>query len=167
MNEIKILNNIIKENMMDKFYPKHKENGFTMFNYATWKCGIDGLIAATQIYAPEIVCYNNYVFIKDFLVAGSITSIEEKIARLEKQYHYDKRSIEMSVNTLSIGDFFVGERSVLYDDNEVINQFADCLVYFWKQRVQKVLPNRNIVVKAENDIMGEYGKSITLYEVII
>lgn len=42
----------------------------------------------------------------------------------------------MSVNTWSIGDFFVGDSSELMDNEKVIQQCGKAIVYFWKRRVK-------------------------------
>ena len=70
----------------------------------------------------------------------------------------------MSVNTWSIGDFFIGDTSKLMDDDEIIIQFGNALVYFWKSRVRELFPEKKITVRLGNDLMGEYGLCITLYE---
>ena len=86
------------------------------------------------------------------------------IRKLEKQYHNSKKDIEMSVNTWSIGDFFVGDTSDLMDNKRVLNEFGNVLVYFWRCRVKELFPNRNIIVELGDELMGEMGLCITLYE---
>lgn len=131
--------------------------------YAAYKCGIDGLLAAAYLFCPQIIQVKEYIFIKQFWNC----SIEESIKcidKLEKQYHNDKKAIEMSVNTWSIGDLFLGDSGELMDNEEILTQFGDALVYFWGNRVKDLFPDRKIVVELGNDLMGEFGPCITMYE---
>lgn len=166
MNDIREIKSIVNEKIMNIFYPDYKVNNFSLYDYATWKCGIDGLIAASCIYLPEIICYKEYIFIKQFMNIDANSNISDIVEKLEEQYDYDKKLIEMSVNTWSIGDFFVGKQGKFYDSYEVINQFAECLIFFWGKRFKDVLPDRNMVVESGENIMGEYGLCITCYEAI-
>lgn len=70
----------------------------------------------------------------------------------------------MSINTWSIGDFFIGDSSDLMDNEKVIQQFGDAIVYFWKNRVKELFPQKEIIVELRNDLMGEFGLCITMYE---
>ena len=51
----------------------------------------------------------------------------------------------MSINTWSIGDFFIGDSSDLMDNEKVIQQFGDVIVYFWKNRVKELFPKKEII----------------------
>lgn len=52
----------INERVMELFYPGYKENGFDLFQYANWKCGIDGLISAAYLFSPDIIQIKDYIF---------------------------------------------------------------------------------------------------------
>lgn len=70
----------------------------------------------------------------------------------------------MSVNTWSIGDFFVGDSSELMDNKEILTQFGKAIVYFWKNSAKDLFPDRKIIVRLGNNLMGEFGLCITMYE---
>lgn len=70
----------------------------------------------------------------------------------------------MHVNTCSIGDFFVGCNDQLMDDNTVLNMFGESLVFYWGKRVKELFPEKNVVVKLSENLMGEYGLCITMFE---
>lgn len=70
----------------------------------------------------------------------------------------------MMVNSWSIGDFFTGEYNELMDNERILKQFADMLVYFWQQRVNELFPDKKMVVMLGDDLMGEYGLCITMFE---
>ena len=165
MEEIKKFKTIVKEEkMMDFFDPKHKEHNLSLLYYATQKCAMDGLIAAAHFFTPEIVSCKGYIFIKEFLNCDSDEEIIKTVEDLEKQYNYDRKMIEMSVNSWGVGDFLLGHSEDIYDNEEVIYQFAECMAYFWKKRIDEVLPENKVVVEIGEKIMGEYGISITFYQ---
>lgn len=63
--------------------------------------------------------------------------------------------------------FFVGESSELMDNDKIIAQFANAIVYFWKSTVKTLFPDRKIIVKLDKDLMGEFGLCVTMYEDIV
>lgn len=134
-----------------------------LIQYATYKCKIDGLISAAYLFCPQIIEIEGYVFIEQFC---EYEEGEEQnfISKLKQQYNNDKKSIELSVNTWSIGDFFSGETSELMNNLEVLTEFGKALMYFWKLRVHELFPEREIKVELGNNLMGEYGLCITMFE---
>lgn len=136
-----------------------------LIQYSTYKCKIDGLIAAAYLFCPQIIQVKDYIFIKQFWNCSAEASIE-RICRLEEQYGNDKKSIEMSVNTWSIGDFFIGDSSEFMDNEKLLHQFGNAIVYFWQIRVRELFPEKEIIVELGNDLMGEFGLCITMYQKI-
>lgn len=89
----------------------------------------------------------------------------EKIKSIvEEKAGFSKKTIEQQVNSWSIGNFFLDKAGNLYDDNIVIELFANSLAYFWKLKLEKIFPNKNIIVDIKENYMGEYGTTITVYE---
>lgn len=131
--------------------------------YATYKCNIGGLIAASHLFCPKIIQVKEYVFIEKFWNCNREESLE-RIKMLEIQYSGDKKAIEMSVNTWSIGDFFVGETDELMNNIKVLEEFGKAICYFWGQRARELFPNKNIIVELGENLMGELGLCITMYE---
>ena len=160
MREISIFESVVKDSFIDKI--ESAAWCTDLMQYAAYKCKIDGLIASAHLFCPEIIQIKDYIFIKQFWNCSVEESVEY-IERLEEQYQ-SKKAIEMSVNTWSIGDFFIGDTSKLMDDDEIIIQFGNALVYFWKSRVRELFPEKKITVRLGNDLMGEYGLCLTLYE---
>lgn len=161
MENVKIFKSIVDETIKNEII---KANWCTdLIQYGTYKCKMDGLIAAAYLYCPQIIQVKDYIFIKQFWNCSAEESMN-RIRRLEEQYGCDKKSIEMSVNTWSIGDFFIGDSSEFMDNEKLIQQFGDAVVYFWKMRVKELLPEREIIVELGNDLMGEFGLCITMYE---
>lgn len=134
-----------------------------LFQYAIDKCKIDGMIAAAYMLCPNIIQVKDYIFIEKFWNHNTTESMEY-IKKLEKQYDFDKKMIEMSVNSWSIGDLFIGDINEMMNNDNVLIQFGDTLVYFWKMRVRELFPNRNIVVETGHNLVGEFGLCITMYE---
>lgn len=161
MENVKVFESLIDNSIIDKI-----ENAnwcADLVQYATFKCGIDGLIASAYLFCPQIIQVKDYIFIKQFWNCNEKESIDY-INRLEEQYHNDKKAIEMSVNTWSIGDFFVGDASQLMDNDEIIVQFGNAIVYFWSSRIKALFPDRKLIVRLGNNLMGELGVCVTMYE---
>lgn len=136
---------------------------YGVVQHATSKCGFDGLISSAGLFCPSIIQIKDYIFVKEFWNHDEEDSLQA-LETLEKQYNYDKKKIEMAVNSWSLGDFFVGSDSPLMDNEKIFQEFGDVLVYFWKQRVKELFPERNVVVKTGHELMGEFGLCITMYE---
>ena len=161
MENVKIFKSIVDEKIKNEII---EANWCTdLIQYTTYKCKIDGLIAAAYLFCPQIIQVKDYIFIKQFWNCSTEESIG-RIRRLEEQYGNDKKSIEMSINTWSVGDFFVGDSSELMDNEKLIQQFGDAIVYFWKIRVKELFPEREIIVELGDNLMGEFGLCITMYE---
>ena len=45
-----------------------------------------------------------------------------------------------------------------------IEEFAKAIQYFWQLRVNSLFPSRDIVVEIGEEIMGEEGLTVTLYQ---
>jgi len=161
MKEIKIFKSIVDETIKEEI--EDAKWCTDLIQYAAFKCKIDGLIAATALFCPEIIQVKDYVFVKQFWNCSIEESIE-RISRLEEQYSGDKKAVEMSVNTWSIGDFFIGEASKLMDNDKVILQLGNAIVYFWKCRVRELFPQKKIIVELGKNLMGEIGLCVTMYE---
>lgn len=165
MNDIKKYKSIVDKKIIKKFDKNNLGVNFDLLQYSTWKCGIDGIISTAYLLCPNFVQIKDYIFIEDFLNANE-EDFFESIEIIEKQYKYDKKMVEMSVNSWSLGDLFLGNDDELLDDEKVLEQFGEILVYFWKHRVQELFPEKHFRVELGYEIMGEYGLSITLYEVM-
>lgn len=161
MDNIKVFESVIDSNIINKI---EDANWCTdLVQYATYKCKIDGLIASAYLFCPQILQIKDYIFIKQFWNCSAEDSIN-CIERLEEQFQYNKKAIEMSVNTWSIGDFFLGDSGELMNNEEILVQFGNAMVYFWKNRVKDLFPEKEIIVKLDHDLAGEFGLCITMYE---
>ena len=147
-----------------KMYLKKRFNlrEIELFDYAPYKCDIDGLISAACIFAPDFVQVNDYVFVENFILEDAIT--DEFISNLEERFNHNKKSIEMYVNSWSLGDFFINSKQDYMNDEIVIKKFGECLVYFWKNRLEKMFPMKKFSVEICENLYGEYGTCVTMYE---
>lgn len=107
-----------------------------LIQYATSKCKIDGMIATAYLFCPQIIQVGRYIFIKHFWNHEE-EETAECIKILEEQY----------------------------DNDKIIYQFGDAMVYFWKCRVKELFPDKKVVVELGKDLMGELGLCITMYQV--
>lgn len=159
MSKYNVYESIIDKNIKKEF--KDSAWSSSLMNYGARGCKIDGLIAAAYLFCPEIIEIEGHIFIKEFCNFEEGEEIE--FLNDLKRYHNNKKGIEMSVNSWSIGDFFIGDIELM-DNENVLREFGKALVYFWKKRVNELFPNRNIVVEMGMELFGEFGLSITLYE---
>ena len=163
MEHIRTFKSIVDEAIKDEI--KEADGHSSLSVYATYKCGVDGIIAAAHLLCPNIIQIKDYIFIQDFWGCDDEKKSLDCIARLEKRFDHNKKEIEMSVNSWSIGDFFyVGEAGPLMDNDRIVDQFTDVLVYFWRRRAKELFPDRNIVVELGYELAGELGLSITMYQ---
>ena len=159
MREYNVYRSIIDENIKKEF--KDSDRCPSLMYYGTRQCKVDGLIAAAYLFCPEIIEIEGHIFIKEFCNFKEGEEIE--FLNDLKRYYNNKKDIEMSVNSWSIGEFFLGDLELM-DNENVLAEFGKALVYFWKRRAEELFPNRNIIVEMGMELFGEFGLSITLYE---
>ena len=159
MREYNVYRSIINKNIKKEF--KDSNCCTSLMNYGTRQCKIDGLIAAAYLFCPEIIEIEGHIFIKEFCTyeEGEETDFLNEL----KEQYINKKDIEMSVNTYTLCDFFLGDNEQINSEN-VLTEFGKALVYFWKKRVDELFPNRNIIVEMGMELFGEFGLCITLYE---
>lgn len=68
------------------------------------------------------------------------------------------------IQDIDDASFFVGDSSELMDNEKVIQQFGKAVAYFWKCRVKELFPEKEIIVELGNDLMGEFGLCVTMYQ---
>lgn len=161
MSEIREYESVVNKDLIKEFGGAKECACTDLFTFALRKCSIDGIIAAANFLCPDMVCVRGYVFIKAFL--GNETNADD-ILRLIEDCGSDKKSVEMRVNTWSIGDFFVGSKDPLLDNERALQAFGEVIVYFWKRRAKELFPDKNITVELGNNLEGEYGPCVTMYE---
>lgn len=61
---MKIIKSIVDESLKEKFSNADWANDLIQF--ATYKCEIDGLLAAGNLFCPELIIFDDFVFIKRF-----------------------------------------------------------------------------------------------------
>ena len=159
MREYNVYRSIINKNIKKEF--KDSNCCTSLMNYGTRQCKIDGLIAAAYLFCPEIIEIEGHIFIKEFCNFKEGEEIE--FLNDLKRYYNNKKDIEMSVNSWSIGEFFLGDIELM-DNENVLTEFGKALIYFWKRRTEELFPHRNIIVEMGMELFGEFGLSITLYE---
>lgn len=140
-----------------------EKRGTNLFNHSANSNYIEDFISVAYVLCPEIVDVNGYVFIADFYQATGDEAIL-KLHRLEAQFSNDKKQIEQWVNSWSFGDFFIGKYCTALENEIILRQFGDILVYYWSRRVQELFPNRKIIVEYGDGLMGEAGLAITMYQ---
>lgn len=160
MQDYKLIKGIVNNEIFEEF---EEQNGISLFDHAANSCNVDNFLSVAYVLCPDIVEVKGYIFISDLFDRNEENALET-IERLEKQYNYNKIMIEQWVNSRSLGDFFIGVHTNSMDNDKIVDEFAKVLVYNWSRRAKELFPDRNIVVKIGNEIMGELGLTITMYE---
>jgi hypothetical protein len=160
MEGISLYQGIVKGDIFGEFV---EQKGISLFNHAANCCTIDDFLSIAYVLCPDIIEVNGYIFISDLFDAEGTEAIE-KVRRLEQQFGNDKRKVEQWVNSRSLGDFFIGSDYKSMDNERVLEQFGEVLKYNWTRRLKELFPQREIVVEIGNGIMGEYGPTVTVYE---
>lgn len=145
------------------FHEFEEQRGVNLFNHSANSNFIDDFISVAYVLCPDFINVNGYIFIADFFEVRGEEEIN-KLQRLEEQFNHDKKHIEQWVNSWSFGDFFLGKNCRSMNNEKILMQFGDILVYNWSRRVKELFPDKSITVEYGENIMGEFGPTITLYE---
>ena len=111
-------------------------------------------IGFASLYCPEVIEIDGCIFIAEFY--------NDNIDSLKKQYQ-NRKDIEMFVNSWSLETLLANNENLNYDIN-YIHEFAKAIKYFWELRMKTLFPDRKIMVEIGEEIMGEIGLSVTLYQ---
>ncbi|RKP55572.1 hypothetical protein D7Z26_10340 [Cohnella endophytica] len=130
--------------------------GITLMNNASNTCTIEQHISVASVLWPEIIEDEDCIFVSQFYNGN--------ISGLRQQFNNDRRKVEMFVNSWSIGDFFLMSSDISVQNEEIIDEFAKILQFFWNLRVKELFPDREIIVELGIEIMGELGLTITMYQ---
>ncbi|MCM1045527.1 MAG: hypothetical protein NC417_08440 [Candidatus Gastranaerophilales bacterium] len=142
---------IVDEKMRNNFSKIH---GCTLMNHVANSYDIEMAIGFAALFCPEIVEVDGCIFIAEFYNGN--------IQELKKAYK-TVREIEMFVNSWSL-------TSLLKDNDDIdysigfIDEFAKAIQYFWQMRLNILFPDKRVVVEIGEEIMGEEGMAVTLYQ---
>jgi hypothetical protein len=160
MRKISLHKSIVNEEIFKEF---ETQRGVKLFNHSSNSNYIEDFISAAYVLCPDIIEINGYIFIGDFFEFRDDEAVN-MVETLEEQHNFNKKNIEQWVNSWSFGDFFFGKDCKSMDNEKILYQFGDILIYNWTRRAKEIFPDRNIIVEYGDGIMGELGLTITLYE---
>jgi hypothetical protein len=121
-------------------------------------CSIEKYISAANLLCPEVIEIKGYIFISEFWKGNAAD-----IPSLEKRFNYNRKEIEMYVNSWSLVDLLFSKEDESVT-GELINEFGKILLYFWELRFNVLFPEKKIKVELGEGIMGENGLTITVYQ---
>lgn len=142
---------IINEKILNDF---SEIQGRSLMNHVANSYNIEMAIGFASLFCPEIIEVDNCIFISEFY-NGNIDEL--------KKYYNNTKDIEMFVNSWSLQSLIKDCESLDHSVN-YIDEFAKAIQYFWQIRVNLLFPNRNVIVEIGNEIMGEEGLAVTLYQ---
>lgn len=128
--------------------------GVSIMNHVSNSYDVEMAIGFASLYCPNIVEVESCIFIEEFY-NNNIDSL--------KKYYKTKKDIEIFVNSWSLTSL-LGENDKIENKKHYIDEFAKAIQYFWKLRVDKLFPKKNIIIKIGENIMGEEGTSVTMFE---
>ena len=142
---------IVSEGILSSF---SDIRGSSLINHVSNSYDIEAALGFAGLYCPELIEVEGCVFIAEFY--------NDNIESLKAQYS-DRKDIEMFVNSWSLETLLV-ENSALDYRIDYIGEFAKAIQYFWEVRVKEVFPDRNISVIIGEEIGGEIGLTVTLFQ---
>ncbi len=145
--------------------------GYNLFYHFCQGVSVEDFLATANILCPDMIQVGEYVFLADLFRERGENAIK-KVHRLEAQFQENKEEVEQWVNSWSVYEYFedvddgkyINRDSVLYDDEHMINNFCKIIKYFWEKRAKELFPDKNIVVEWGDEIMGELGLTLVMYQ---
>lgn len=160
-NSVKEYRGLVDETLYKRF---EYQNGSEMYVHATYSCRMEDLIAFSTILYPTFVEIDGYIFIKPFLEGHDLDDTRW-LEELERDCNFDRRKVEMWVNSWSIGEFFIGSGNAkAMDDERLIREFCKILEFSWKARAKEIFPNKEFVFETGYELMGELGFAVAFYQ---
>ena len=153
---------LFQDNTPEILKKKFQTADLDLFDYALWKNGIDGLIATTNVFAPDFVEIDGYVFLYQTIKYNDYEN-SDFIIDLKNRFG-TKKEIERYTNCICLGDLFINSDTKLLDDEFVLNKFTECLSYFWKIHLKHLFPQRKFIIEKGLDLCGDLGLCLTIYE---
>jgi hypothetical protein len=144
---------IMSNDIMREF---KKIRGRTLMNHSFNSCSIEAAISIASVFCPEIIEVGDYIFISEFY-NGNIDS-------LEKEFNKDRKKIEMWVNSWALADFFREAYDNSVDNDKILEEFGKAIKHFWSLRFRDLFPDRNIAVEIGDNMLGETGLAVTVYQ---
>ena len=142
---------IVDEKILDNF---SVVRGRSLMNHVANSYSIEMAIGFAGLFCPEIVEDDGCIFISEFY-NGDIDDL--------RRFHNTNKEIELFVNSWSLQALLKDYKELDYSI-DYIDEFAKAIQYFWKQRIDSLFPDRNIVVEIGEGIMGEEGLTVTVYQ---
>lgn len=147
--------NVFKSIVDEKILQSFSEiRGRSLMNHVSNSYNIEMAIGFAGLFCPEVVEDDGCILISEFYNGN----MEE----LKEQYK-SRKEIEIFVNSWSLTSLLKDVDGLDYSIN-YIDEFAKAIQYFWQLRFNLLFPNRDIVVEIGENIMGEDGVSVTVYQ---
>lgn len=151
VTKMNIYKSIINEKILHNFSDIH---GVTLMNHVANSYDIEMAIAFANLFCPEVIEVDGCVFIAEFY-HGNIQEL--------KNNYETVREIEMFVNSWSLSSLLKDNHKLNYAVPYIV-EFAKAIQYFWQIRMKNLFPDKDIVVEIGEDIMGEEGTTVTVYQ---
>lgn len=166
--EVKLIKGAVDHSVYNQF---NLYKGCDLFNHFCLGVNIEDFLATVNILWPDMIQVGEYVFLVDLFEERGEEAIKA-VRKLEEQFQGNKIEVEQWVNSWSVYDYFgdvndgeyINRDSVLYDDEHMINNFCKIIKYFWEKRAKELFLDKKIVVEWGDEIMGELGLTLVMYQ---
>lgn len=148
---MKVYKSIVDENILNSF---SDIRGRSLMNHVANSYSIEMAIGFASLFCPNIVEVEDCIFIAEFY-NGDIHALKEE--------YTERKKIEMFVNAWSLTHLLKDFNELDYTVN-YIHEFAKAIQYFWQMRLSTLFPKRNIVVEIGDNLMGEEGVTVLVYQ---
>ena len=148
---MKTYQSIVNEKILHDFSEVH---GCTLMNHVANSYDIEMAIGFSALFCPEVVEVDGCIFISEFY-NGNIQEL--------KSIYKTVKEIEMFVNSWSLTSLLKNNDAIDYSV-DYIGEFARAIQYFWQLRLNALFPDKDVVVEIGEDIMGEEGVTVTIYQ---
>jgi len=128
--------------------------GRSLMNHVANSYDIEAAVALAALFCPEFVEDDGCIFISEFY-NGNVENL--------RKYHGSNKEVEKFVNSWTLGHLLRTNDDLDYEVG-YIDEFAKAVQYFWQMRLNELFPDRDVVVEIGEDIMGEEGLVVVVYQ---
>ncbi len=152
---------VVDKNLFSRF-PMGKELMSSLFTFVD----IEQFMHVANILCPEIIRVHDCVLISYFEKQADLFKDEADMnfSALEKMSNEEKTEREKIMNCQSVGELFMNRYTPELDDDEILDNYAEVLAYFWRRRIKELFPDEDIVVEIIENFYGEFGPTIVVYK---
>lgn len=150
-DRMNVFKSIVDEKILHSF---SEIRGRSLMNHVANSYSIEMAIGFAGLFCPEVIEDDGCIFVSEFYNGD--------MEGLKKQYK-SRKEMELFVNSWSLTSLLKDFDELDYSKN-YIDEFAKAIQCFWQLRFNSLFPNKDIVVEIGEEMMGEEGVCVTVYQ---